>query len=320
MKSDSSQILKVENLFLAYGSSCVAADVNFTLDSGEFLGIAGESGSGKSTLLKSMIDPIRYNVLMMKGNIQYKKLNLNEITSKQRQAMKGTEIGMILQNPFGAFNPIRTYRKQFAETLKSHFKWQRESSEREILSIFEELGLEDGKRILSSCPYEMSGGMNQRISIALAMLLKPTLLLADEPTSALDVTSESQVIEQFQKLRERHNVAMILVSHNLSVIAKVCDKIAVMYGGRILEYGDTREVLLSPLHPYTKSLIEAIPKRNGSIPKGLEGMPPLCVDFSESCCFAERCPWNTDRCRREGHSLKKISPTHYASCIPEDLS
>lgn len=318
MKTDTLPILAIENLFLAYGSSCVAADINLTLNSGEFLGIAGESGSGKSTLLKSIIDPVNYGVSVAQGSIRYKGKNMEQLSPKRRQNMKGTEIAMILQNPFGAFNPIRSYRKQFAETLKSHCRWHGEDSESEILTVLEDLGLEDGKRILASCPYEMSGGMNQRISIALAMMLKPTLLLADEPTSALDVTSESQVIAQFQKLKKQHQVTMILVSHNLSVIAKVCDKIAVMYGGRILECGDTYEVLISPVHPYTQSLMEAIPKFNASIPKGLDGVPPLSVSFSSSCCFADRCPRNTKNCQCDAHLLKKVSPTHYSSCIPEE--
>ncbi|ABR48209.1 ABC transporter related [Alkaliphilus metalliredigens QYMF] len=256
-------LLQIQNLRLNYGSICIGTNISLSLNKGDVLGIAGESGCGKSTLLKSIIDPVEYGIRMSDGFIKYKGKDMSEFSCAQRREMKGTEIGIVLQNPYTTFNPIRPYRKQFAETLKSHKLWHGKASIGEILDLFNKLGLPDGKRILSSCPYEMSGGMNQRISIALSMILQPSLLLADEPTGALDVTSQSQVVEQLWRLRDITDISMIIVSHNLSLIARICDKIAIMYGGRIVEYGDIKDVLLYPNHPYTRRLLKAIPKIHG---------------------------------------------------------
>ncbi|QUI25314.1 ABC transporter ATP-binding protein [Vallitalea pronyensis] len=252
-------ILEIQNLQLNYGSTCVGKHITLSLSKGESLGIAGESGSGKSTLLKAIVDPESYGVTVEKGRIQYKGMMVSEWTPAERQKIKGTEIGMILQNPYTNFNPIRPYKKQFAETLKSHNMWQGKKSISAIQALFKQLGLDDGRRILSSCPYEMSGGMNQRISIVVSMMLQPSLILADEPTSALDAASQAQVVEELWHLRKMSELSMIMVSHNLSMIAQICDTVAIMHKGQIVEFGDIREVLLAPKHWYTNQLLKAIP-------------------------------------------------------------
>jgi len=259
-----SPILEIQNLSLSYDHTCIGNDISFALNTGEVLGIAGESGCGKSTLLKAIIDPAGYGVQISEGTIKYKGKEMADLSVKARCRMRGAEIGMVLQNPFAAFNPIRSYQKQFKETLKSHNQWRGKASVAEILELFKQLGLSGGKRILSSCPYEMSGGMNQRISIALSILLQPSLLLADEPTSALDATLQFQVVEQLRRLREISDISMILVSHNLFVIAEICDKTAIMHEGQIVEYGNTQEILLNPSHSYTRSLLKAVPKLHGT--------------------------------------------------------
>lgn len=256
-------ILEVENLKLNYGSLCVAKNISLFLKKGQVLGIAGESGSGKSTLLKAIMDPFAYGVTVSAGCIRYKGEDTSRWTQTERRIIKGSEIGMVLQNPNTTFNPIRPYKKQFKETLKSHNMWNGKASITRINALFNKLGLGDGRCILSSCPYEMSGGMNQRISIALSMLLNPTLLLADEPTSALDVTSQLQVIEELWRLRKMSELSMILVSHNLSIIAEICDVVAIMHQGEIVEQGNVRDVLLAPKHWYTKKLLKAIPTITG---------------------------------------------------------
>lgn len=307
-------ILEMKDVSLSYSSVCVATGIDLRVYRGDVLGIAGESGSGKSTLLKTIIDPIGYNVEVINGKIIYKGEDMHEFSPLQYRKIKGSEIAMILQNPYSNFNPVRSYYKQFLETLKSHNRWNRSKSVKKILDVFRELGLEDGEHILRSCPYELSGGMNQRVSIALSVILEPVLLLADEPTSALDVTSASQVISQFQNLQKKYSVSMIIVSHNLSVIAKTCNKIAIMYGGRILEYGDTADVLLNPKHPYTKSLLRAIPKINNSLPEGLDGIPPVCTLTENKCCFFERCPYSSPECQYTNREMEMITQTHYSRC------
>lgn len=258
-------ILEIENLKLNYGSACVVKNSSLSLKKGQVLGIAGESGSGKSTLLKAIIDPSAHDVTVSGGCIRYKGENTSAWTQKKRRTLKGVEIGMVLQNPNTTFNPIRPYKKQFIETLKSHNMWNGKASITTINALFSQLGLGDGVRILSSCPYEMSGGMNQRISIALSMLLNPSLLLADEPTSALDVTSQQQVIEELWRLRKMSALSMILVSHNMVTIAEICDVVAIMHQGEIVEQGDVREILLAPKHWYTKKLLKAIPIAAGGV-------------------------------------------------------
>lgn len=253
-------ILEIKELQLNYGAKTITQDINITLNKGEVLGIAGESGCGKSTLLKAIIDPQSYKIEAIKGSIKYMNQELLTDTFSQHKALKGTKIGLILQNPYATFNPIRSYHKQFRETLKSHNMWSGKQTVDDIIGLFDKLGLKDGARILNSCPYEMSGGMNQRIAIALTMQLQPNLLLADEPTSALDTTSQAQVVEELSNLRKFSDVSMIIVSHNLLVLANICDKISIMRKGKIVEYGSVKEVLMYPKHMYTKCLLEAIPK------------------------------------------------------------
>lgn len=315
---EKSLLLKITDLSLRYGSAYICRGIDITLKKNDIFGIAGESGSGKSTLLKAIMDFDHYGITATKGSIEYNGENILSWPDFDRKRLRGTTIGMISQNPFTNFNPIRTYSKQFRETLKSHNQWQDQKSVTETLNIFSELGLPDGNRILNSCPFEMSGGMNQRISIALSILLKPTILLADEPTSALDVSSESQLVKQFQQLNKKHGVSMLFVSHNLSVIARLCNKIAIMYGGKILEYGDTRKVLLEPAHPYTKSLLRAIPKINKDRPEGLEGVPPLQVNDSDKCPFFSRCPIASCLCQERDNKMNKISDDHYSRCLKKE--
>ena len=233
---------------------------------------------------------------------------------KERRRLAGREIGMIYQNPSAAFNPIRTYRKQFTEMMKSFGSYEKEKAEREILDLFARLNLPDGKRILDSCPYELSGGMNQRVAIAAAMLPGPRLLLADEPTSALDVTTQKQVVDELQNLRKMAGMTMLLVTHNLGVAAKLADTIGIMYAGRLVEYGETKKVLNHPLHPYTRKLLAAIPTIGGRLPEGLDGQPPLYGACQRGCVFWERCTQCNEACKEKPYRLTEAEPGHFASC------
>lgn len=253
-------VLSIKNLSVDYGEHQVLSDISFDLKPGEIVGIVGESGCGKSTLLKAIFPKKASGLSISSGSIIFEQQNLTDGDQGEVQGLCGKEIGMIVQNPKAFFNPIRTYRNQFIETLKSHGLYHKEDFEKQVLDAFEKLNLINGLELLDSCPYEMSGGMNQRIAIALSLLLKPRLLLADEPTSALDVTAQDLVIEELLRIRNYTNTAIILVTHNIGFLSDIADKAGVMYEGRLVEWGTTAEVFHSPKHFYTKRLLEAVPK------------------------------------------------------------
>ena len=196
----------------------------------------------------------------MDGTAKYREYDLFRLSDRERRSLNGTEIAMVFQNSASSFNSIRTYEKQFQETLKSHGLWDSRHSGQDILEALERMNLKDGQRILNSCPYELSGGMNQRVGIAMATMLNPRLFFADEPTSALDVTVQTQVVHELLELHRNMNNTMLLITHNMGVAAKMCDRIAVMYQGRILECDETRTVLKNPQDSYTEELLRAVPR------------------------------------------------------------
>lgn len=302
------ELLRVENLHVSYGDGDVLAGVTFSVHAGEILCVAGESGCGKSTLLKAVLGIDALGAVVTAGRITFAGAPLHAPTPRR---MLGAEIGMIFQNPGASFNPVRSYEKQFRETLRSH---GRAYDAREILACFETLRLPDGARILKSRPYEMSGGMNQRVAIALAMLLRPRLLLCDEATGALDVTTQKSVVEALMRLRDTCGTALLFVTHNLGVAARMADTIGVMYAGRMVEYGDAAAVLQAPAHPYTQSLIAAVPDFSGVLPKGLPGQPPLHGALLPGCAFRARCPDAQSGCETKPYAMQQVGERHFACC------
>lgn len=254
----SKKILEIKGLTAGYKGKRIVDHVSFELYDGEVLGIVGESGCGKSTLLKTLLNPAEYGISVEEGEAVFQGKDLLKLTEKERRQLYGSQITMVFQNSASSFNPIRTYRKQFEETLKSHNLWKGESSVREILDYFSRIHLSDGERILDSCPYELSGGMNQRVGITMATILQPAFLLADEPTSALDVTVQAQVIKEMMKLRELYGTGIAIVTHNISVVNYMADHVAVMHQGKLVEYGTKEDVLNHPQEAYTKELIGSV--------------------------------------------------------------
>lgn len=256
-------IIKIENLSFKYEEKLIGRGISLELLKGETLGIVGESGCGKSSLLKTILDPLQFGITAVEGEIKFLGNDLLKLSKGSRRKLKGRAISLMIQNPYEVFNPIRSLKKQFKEALKSHGLWLGPATYTEIIRQLNRLGLEDGDRILKSCPYELSGGMNQRVALVLCIMLKPSLLLADEPTSALDLESQEQVIESLFHLIREEGMSLILVSHDISVVERLCDKTAIMLGGEIVEYGETGEVLDYPKHHYTKALIQAVPALKG---------------------------------------------------------
>lgn len=253
-------ILKYDRVELSYLGQPVVQDVSFSLEPGEILGIVGESGSGKSTLIKAAMGLLGSEGCVTKGQICYRGRNLLGLPSKELRKLNGPELGYIFQNAGSAFCPIRTVGVQLYETMKEHGKISKAEFEEKAMDTLEKLGFDNGKRILSSYPFELSGGMQQRVGIAAAMLLNPSVLFADEPTSALDVTIQKQVVEEMLMVRETFGTAIVLVAHNLGVVGAMADNVMVLKDGKTVEYGKTQEVLTDPQSDYAKSLLAAVPR------------------------------------------------------------
>lgn len=253
-------LLQYNHVDISYLGQPVIRDVSFSLHSGEILGIVGESGSGKSTLIKAAMGLLGCEGQVTRGDIWFKGKNLPELPPKELRKFCGSELGYIFQNAGSSFCPIRTVGAQLFETMRAHGKITKADFEAQALELLSKLGFADGKRILDSYPFELSGGMQQRIGIADAMLLNPSVLFADEPTSALDVTIQKQVVEEMLMVRETFGTAIVLVTHNLGVIGAMADRVLVLENGRCVECGSTRQVLSQPRADYTKALLAAVPR------------------------------------------------------------
>lgn len=254
------ELLRYDHVDISYNGFLAVKDVSFTLEPGEILGIVGESGCGKSTLIKAAMGLLGSAGMVTRGDIWYKGKNLPDLPPKELRKLNGPELGMIFQSAGSSFCPIRTIEAQLYETMTEHEKTSKAEFLDRAMELLGKLGFEDGKRILGSYPFELSGGMQQRVGIAAAMLLNPSVLLADEPTSALDVSVQKQVVEEMLLVRKTFGTAIVLVAHNIGVIGAMADKVLVMKNGEAVEYGDTRQVLGSPQAAHTRQLLSAVPR------------------------------------------------------------
>lgn len=262
--------MQIQNLDIAYGDTVIVKDINLRVEKNEIVGIVGESGSGKSTLIRSIIQLLNNNGKIVNGNIYYKDNNLKDLSNREMTKLRGKEISMIFQHPELCLNPMMTIEKLFYESINVHEKISKKEARKRANEILLVLGFDNPERILRSYPFELSGGMCQRVMIGISMINNPSLLLADEPTSALDVTVQLQVVETLMNMRDMYNTSILIVTHNMGVVSKMVDKIGVMYKGEIVEWGDKEEILRNPKHSYTKALISSIPKMDGSMPELIE--------------------------------------------------
>ena len=254
------EILRYEHVDITYNGFTAVKDVSFTLKEGEILGIVGESGSGKSTLIKAAMGLLGDTGLVTRGDIWYKGKNLPDLSAAELRKLNGPELGMIFQYAGSSFCPIRTVGAQLYESMTEHESVSKEEFSRRATELLEKIGFENARRILDSYPFELSGGMQQRVGIAVAMLLNPSVLLADEPTSALDVSVQKQVVEEMLLVRKTFGTSIVLVTHNIGVIGAMADRVLVMKDGKMVEYGETRQVLEHPQMEYTQKLMAAVPK------------------------------------------------------------
>ena len=254
------KILTYDSVEISFGGKAVVHDVSFSLEHGEILGLVGESGSGKSTLIKAAMGLLGQDGLVTRGDIRYMDQNILDISEKEKRKIRGAGIGMIFQDAGASLCPIRIIGEQIYESMRAHTKITRSEAKSRAMDLFAKLNFKDSQRVWDSYPFELSGGMNQRAGIAIAMLMNPPILFADEPTSALDVSVQRQVVREMLKLRELFGTAIVLVTHDIGVVRAMADTVLVLKNGKTVEYGAADRVLNHPQDPYTRKLLEAVPK------------------------------------------------------------
>lgn len=255
------EILSINNLSIKYGEqNPVVKNINMSMDHKEIVGIVGESGSGKSTLIRSILGLLPKGSSICSGDIIFKDKSLLQYSKKEWEEIRGNRIGMIFQDAGGSLTPIKKIGDQFIETIRSHFNISKADAYDKAIDMLGKMRLPDSNRIMKSYPFELSGGMKQRVAIAMAMVMEPEILLADEPTSALDVTVQAQVVRQMMELRDNFNTSIIIVTHNMGVASYMCDKIGVMQQGELVEWGTKDQVINNPQYEYTRKLLSAIPE------------------------------------------------------------
>ena len=253
-------LLDYQHVEISFNGNPVVHDVSFQLHPGEILGLVGESGSGKSTIIKAAMGLLGGSGMVTKGDIWFEGKNLPDLNDKEMRGICGEKIGMIFQDCGASLSPIRTIGEQIVESMAAHRKVDVAEAKRTAMELFEKLGFRDGERVWNSYPFELSGGINQRAGIAIAMLMNPSILMADEPTSALDVAVQRQVVEEMLHVREVFGTAIIIVTHDIGVVSAMADSIVVLLNGHVMEYGRAKDVLENPLDPYTQKLLSAVPR------------------------------------------------------------
>jgi peptide/nickel transport system ATP-binding protein len=303
----------------SYGVVRAVDGIDLELRAGEVLGLVGESGSGKSVTLRSLVRLVR-----APGRIEGQALWLGRDLIAMPEAdlldVRGKEIAMIFQEPMTALNPVLTVRQQIDENLKAHTSLSRPERARRAIELLDLVGIASAAERLNDYPHQFSGGMRQRVMIAIALASEPRLLLADEPTTALDVTVQDQILKLLLELRDRLGMSVILVTHDLGVVAQTCDRVAVMYAGRIMEVGPVVELFRNPRHAYTLGLLGSIPS-GGAVRqplRSIEGTPPSLSDLPPGCAFAPRCAFVSDACRQGRPALVPVGPDHKSACVHHD--
>lgn len=314
-------ILEVKDLktsfFTHAGEVKAVGGVSFTLKKGEALGIVGESGSGKSITMMSIMRLLADNGKVINGDIRFKDKDIVKLSEKDMEKIRGNEMGMIFQDPMTSLNPVLTVGNQIMEPLRKHKKMSKEEAHKRAVEMLSLVGIPSPESRMKQYPHEFSGGMRQRVMIAMALTCSPELLIADEPTTALDVTIQAQILEIMKDLKNRLNTSIILITHDLGVVADVCDRINVMYGGTIIESGTTNDIFYNPRHPYTWGLLKSVPNPKNLVKerlKPIEGQPPDLLNPPAGCPFAARCDYAMEICTKGKTENFKISEEHFAAC------
>ena len=305
------------SFFTPAGEVKALNNVSFSMKQGEVLGIVGESGSGKSVTAYSLMGLTAYPGKLIGGELRFNGHEVEKMTEKDFRKMRGEEISIIFQDPMTSLNPVYTIGNQIVEVIRLHTQKSKQEAWARAKELLELVGINEPERRLKQYPHELSGGMRQRVMIAIALACEPKLLIADEPTTALDVTIQAQILELMNDLRHKLGMSIIMITHDLGVVAQMCEKIAVMYAGHIVEYGTTDEIFYNPQHEYTKGLINSIPKLNAEEKERLvpiEGQPVDLLNPPAGCPFAPRCKSCMKVCLSKMPPKTELSDTHYTYC------
>lgn len=315
------KLLDIKNLTVRFGSgknqTTVIEDMSFFLCKGETLGVVGESGSGKSVTSLAVMGLHPSNQTTISGSIRFLDTDLLALSEKEMQSVRGNKIAMIFQEPMTSLNPIQTCGSQIMEPLLLHKKIDKKSAQQRALELLHLCGIPAPEQRFHEYPHQMSGGMRQRIMIAIALACSPMLLIADEPTTALDVTVQAQILELMKELKRKIGMSILLITHDLGVVAESCNRVVIMYAGQIVESAPVSRLFQAPLHPYAQGLIGAIPKMNekkDSLP-AIEGMVPDADKMPQGCRFHPRCPKAVEKCRQEAPPLLQVEEDRQVRCF-----
>ena len=313
-------LLLVENLYTEFrrADDIVYAvnGISLRVEPGEVVGVVGESGSGKSVTMMSLLGLVRSNAKVKVDTAQFKQFDLKKLGSKQLEDIRGREIGVVFQDPMTSLNPVMRVGDQVMESMLVHQYATHQAAYQRTLDLFHEVGIPEVVNRFRNYPHEFSGGMRQRIMIAIAIACEPDLLIADEPTTALDVTVQMQILSLLQELRERRHMSIVMITHDFGVATNFCDRILVMYAGRIVESANVADFVARPGHPYMvglKASILEIGSRNRELVP-IPGLPPILTAPPTQCSFADRCPFVIDRCRQERPELRSLESGHMVAC------
>ena len=314
-------LLDIKNIrlsfFTAAGEVKALNDVSIVMNRGDVLGIVGESGSGKSVTAYSIMGLTAHPGKLIAGSIEFNGQMINEMSEKGMRNLRGNDVSMVFQDPMTSLNPVYTVSNQICESIMLHTGKNKKDAQKRALELLDLVGINEPQKRMKQYPHELSGGMRQRVMIAIALACEPKLLIADEPTTALDVTIQAQILELMMELKEKIGMSIIMITHDLGIVANMCSKIAVMYAGRVVEHGSVDEIFYNPKHEYTKGLLNSIPKlyeKERTKLIAIEGTPVDLLNAPKGCPFAPRCDSCMKICLREMPEYTAVKDDHYSAC------